>query len=146
MSTSRIPALRAALKTAIAAQLTTDGITAVTNAFHPADEQTKKDHIWLGSMSSSQTEHAFGGSREETITVNGAIEVFRAGTGDTVGTAAETAAHAILGSIEDALRADIDVNSTVFDCVVAGHESEVQAVTDGWYGVIGFDLEAEAHI
>lgn len=146
MSTSRVVALRAALKTAIENQLTSDAVTATTTAFDPGDEQTKADCVWLGGMRSSQEEHAFGGSRMETILVDGFIRVLEPGAGDTAGTAAETRAHQILASVETALRDDITAGSTVFDCVITGHESDGATTPEGRVAVVAFDLEAEAHI
>ena len=146
MTTSRVPALRSALKTVIDAQLTTDAVTATVTEFHPGDEQTKTDCVWLGSITSTQEELAFGGSRMETLTVEGFIRVLKPGAGDTVAAAAEDQTHTILASIENALRNDITAGSAVFDCVVAGHESDVATDPEGRIGVVAFTIEAEAHI
>ncbi len=146
MTTSRVPALRSALKTVIDAQLTADAVTGVTvSEFDPGDEQTG-DWVFFGSIRSTQTELTFGGSREETLFVEGFIRVEKAGAGDTVAAAAEDRAHVLLGSIEDALRADIDVSDTVFNCVIAGHESGYATTPEGRVAMLAFDVEAEAHI
>lgn len=146
MSTSRVPALRSALKSVFAAQLVTDGVTATVTEFDPGDEQTKVDCVWFGSIRSQQAEHTFGGSRAESMIAEGFVRVMRPGAGDTVAAAAEDQAHVILASLEDALRSDITVGSAVFDCVIAGHESGYATDPEGRICVVAFDVEAEAHI
>jgi len=146
MTTSRVPSLRSALKSVFETQLVADTITGVTvTEFDSGDEQTG-DWVFFGSIRSSQVEHSFGGSRQETLNVEGFIRVERPGAGDSVAAAAEDRAHLILGSLEDSLRSDITVSSTVFDCVIAGHESGYATTTEGRVAVIAFDLVAEAHI
>ncbi len=146
-TTSRTTALRAALKTPIETQLTTDAITGVqVSAFALGDDMQQTDAVWFGNIRGDQEEHHFGGARRELLEAEGFIWVVKPGAGATIAQDAETRAFAILGSIETAVRTDPTVAAVVFDAVILDTDSEPGATPEGRYTLLKFTLGAEAHI
>jgi len=147
MSTSTIPAVRAALKTAIVTQLTSDGTTGVSCfAYPPGDQATQTDSVILDSVSGEQTHLTFGGSRTETFELTGYVWVMNPGAGDTVAATVETRAFTILASVENTVRAAPTLSSQAWHAQFAGYESDVGANVDGRWCRVTFRVAVESHL
>jgi hypothetical protein len=113
-SISRVGAAKAALKTAIAAQLVTDGHTADVRLFPLiGDTNTRENRIWFDVARPDQEHHTFGGSRLETIELDGVINAWVSGVDETDQTTAETDSLNLLSSIETTLRTDDTLGDVV---------------------------------
>ena len=147
MGKSVTTVLRSALKPAIVTQLATDGILGVqVSKFSPGDDVQSTDAIWFGKISGTQDEANFGGSREETLDVEGFLLVTTPGAGDTIAATSEDRAFTILASIETALRADATLSAVVFDAVITDTSSEPGMSPEGRYTFLTFTITATAYI
>ena len=147
MATSVTPALRTALPPAIDTQLATDNITGVdVTEVALGDDVQATDAVWFGTITASQEEHMMGGSRMETLDVEGFIWVVTPGAGETVAATSEDRAFAILASVETALRTDPTLTSVVFDATIVDTDSEPGITDKGRYTFLKFTIAAEAHI
>ena len=147
MATSPVYTLRTNLKTQIIARLTTDGISGVSVfAYPPGDEAPQTDLIYLEDDDPTQTNLVFGGSREETINLEGVVWVMKPGAGDTVAGAAEQRCLAIAASIENELRDDPTVNSAVFNAEYENGRGTPGVNPDGRTHLKRFTITAEAHL
>lgn len=148
MATSRFENLRKALTAKIIAQFTTDGVSGVTVNDYRRLTLDREDNVWVGNIRGTQEPYTqgSGGFREEEMEVDVAIRCPQ--FGDTVAefASAEQRAETIMASIETALRADIEVSSTVYNVEFAEYETNHWSDTDGAVGVIDITLTAEAHI
>jgi hypothetical protein len=151
MATSRFQNLRVALAAAVVAQLTTDGTTGVTVSEYPplGDQFTREDRVWLGEISGTQEPYTQGasGSRMEELTVD--LKVFAPVFGGTEDEQREGEARAelIFASVENAVRGDITVSSTVYNIELESFTSTVGQIDEhGPAGFIEAVLVAEAHI
>jgi hypothetical protein len=151
VTTSRLKTLRTELVTDIQAQLTSDGVSGVTVTPYPvlADQWTREDRVWLGSITGEQEPLTQGpnGKRVETLTVELTVYAPTFGGTEEEQAAGEGRAETIFASVETAVRTDITVNNTVFDVNVESYESNPAYVdADGPVGMFTAELVAEAHI
>ena len=138
MASSKFQDLRAALVTAITARLTTQSITGVVvTAFPPLGDAAVSDRIYMGRIRVTQEPLTMGGTGRqvgEDIEVDLFVEApVRGGDNDDL-SVAESRAETILSAVENALRADSDVNSTLMFAEVSTFEV-IPNVTSEWVGV-----------
>lgn len=150
MATSVFQNIRAALATAIASQLATDLITGVTvTQYPPLGEVTLVDRVWMDEISFDQEPLAMGGSSRkvsEDLSVEVKIRAIKPG-GDLDDLALmEVRAEAILASVESALRADSDVNSTVMFAELESGSSKPFALDQQVGVLIEAVIHAEANL
>lgn len=140
MSSSKFQDLRAALKTAVAARLTTDGVTDVdVFEYAPMQNATREDQIWFGRIRVEQEPLTMGGAGRavgETISIDVSVRAPRSGADQDDMKAAEQRAEAMWASVENALRADPDVSSTVMFTDIDSFESIPDYDADGAVGTI----------
>jgi len=146
MSTSTVVAFRTALATAIAAQLTSDGTTGVTIHKHNVVDRGAGDVIELGRADVTQQHLAYGGSREEAYTLTGKIYAPISGGTDTEAGEAETRAYLILASIENTLRTDPTVSTSVFHAEIASYGGEAEIYEAAYVGELDFTIDVTAII
>jgi len=150
MATSKVGAVRSALKTLIEARLVTDGITAVdVRKFPPVnDANTTEDRIFLDVAEVSQEHHTFQSGRAEEIALSGKVTVMRSGSSEAEQQATETRALLLLGSIENGVRADPEASSSVFHVEIVDYTVTPQLVVNnqGVATEIEFELSVIAHI
>lgn len=147
MGTSVTPALRSALVPAIVTQLATDAVTGVqVSEVTLGDDMQSTDTVWFGKIKGKQSEHMFGGSREETLTVEGFCFVTTSGAGETVAATSEDRAFTILASVEQALRTDPTLTTVVFDATIVDTESNPGVTPEGRYTFVKFTIDASAYI
>lgn len=139
-TTSRFRVLRAALKTAVVAQLVTDGTTSVdVFAYQPTGNVTREDMVWFGRITVEQDGLTMGGTGRqvgETISVDVSVRAPVVGADQDDAAVAETRAETIFKSVENALRNDPDVASTVMFTEVDGFESVPDYDESGAVGTI----------
>ncbi len=147
MATSVTPALRSALPPAIDTQLASDGITDVqVTEVHLGDDIQATDAMWFGTITATQEEHMMGGSRKETLDVEGFLWVVTPGAGEETAATSEDRAFAILASVETALRSAPTLTAVVFDATIVSTDAEPGITDKGRYTFITFTIAAEAHI
>lgn len=148
MATSRFENLRTALVTAITNRLATDSVTGVTVQKYPRVIGEREDTVSLGNISGSQEPFTQGASgfREEEMTIEVRVRCPRFGdTTDEFGEA-EQRAETVMASIENAVRTDITVSSTVYNIEFSQYETDHTTDGDGAVGVVDITLVATAHI
>ena len=136
--------VRAALKTAVETQWTSDAIVAVFSKFPPlSDHYTREDRMSLGEIEFSQEPFTYG-TYQERITVDFVIDCPASGNSEDEWEDGSTRSEAILDSVLTALRTDITVGGTVFNVELGSTTAPVDVVdTDGPHGVLDgvFELE-----
>lgn len=145
MATSQVSVLREALRAAVATGI---GSSPTVYAYDPGDGNTTSvgELIYFGTATANQNHLAFGGSRTEEISIDIIIYVRKSGAGQVQAKAAEDRALVLFGEVEDAIRADPELNA-VFHVQVTG-PNEVETIVDaGSRGcLIRGTVEGEAHI
>jgi len=140
MATSKFQNLRAALVTAISARLATDGVSDVeVFEYMPMGNATREDQIWLGRISVEQEPLSMGGTGRqvgETIRIDVSVRAPRYGSDQDDMKAAEQRAEAMWGSVENALRNDSSVSSTVMFTDIDSFESIPDYDEHGAIGII----------
>lgn len=138
MATSKFQDLRAALVSAINSRLTSQGVTGVTvTQFPPLGDVAFEDRIYLGRIRVDQEPLTMGGTArlvDEDIEVDLFIEAVKPGGDVTDMSEMEQRAEVMLGVVENALRADSDVGSTVLFGELASFEL-IPVTGDGRVGV-----------
>lgn len=150
MATSRFQNLRAALASDISDQLTTDGVSGVTvTEYPPLGDYVREDRIYLAEIRGEQEPFTQGASgfRAETLEVD--LVVYAPVHGGTVDEMkdAESRAETLFASVENAVRGDVTVSSTVFNIELDSFTSSIENIDE--HGPVGFieaTLTAEAHI
>lgn len=137
--------VRAALKTAITAQLTDDGVDAEYSNHPPLGDHVGEDRVYLGEVRFAQEPYT-GGFYEESIEVDLFVDAWVSGGTNDEADEAEAAAETIFDSILETLRTDITIGSTVFNVELGGSESKVIPVDQWVVGRVEATLEIEAHI
>lgn len=150
MTTSRFQNLRVALQTQIVARLATDATTGVTvSAYPPLGDYAKVDRVWIGEIRGRQEPYTYSGtgSRMETLEVDLRVYAPTYGGSADEQLEAESRAELIFASVENTLRADITVSSTVYNVELDSFTSQVGMIDDqGPAGYIEAVILAEAHI
>lgn len=145
MATSQVSVLREALRSAVQAGI---GASPTVYAYDPGSSNTDSvgELVYFGTATANQAHLAFGGSRQEEISLDIIIYVRRPGAGQPQAKAAEDRALVLFGEVEDAIRADPELNA-VFHVQVTG-PNEVETIVDaGNRGcLIRGTVEGEAHI
>lgn len=146
MATSTIGTVRSALDTLISAQLS--GINVFS--FMPGDKAFEGaagyEFVALGDVLSGTQDHlSFGGSREETFTMQGIVFVAKSGTGDAQSAAAEDRALVVLAGVENALRGD-DTPGSVFHGEIAGYQVRNGTGDARAWSQVEFEIDIVAHI
>lgn len=145
MATSQVSVLREALRAAVAAQLPS-GVSVF--AYPPGDGNTTSvaEYVVFNVATANQQHLAFGGSRQEDISLDVFVYVRKSGAGQVEAKAAEDRALVLFADVEDAIRNDPDLNA-VFHVQVSG-PNEVTPLVDAGNRlcVIEGTVEAEAHI
>ncbi len=150
MATSRLTALRAALAADIVSQLSTDSTTDVTvTEYPPLGDYTREDRIWLGDIEGTQEPYTTGpsGFRQEILEVE--LQVYAPTFGGTSEeqSSGESRAELIFASVENAVRGDITVGSTVYNIELDSFTSHVGQVDEhGPIGYVEATLTAESHL
>lgn len=124
-NTSRTQAVRAALHTQLAARNGLDGVQISKYKISPGDADWDEG-IALGKATADQETNAYDGGRDETIDLEIIIWCRKDGDGDTVSEAAETQVLAFWAEVENQLRGDITVNSTVLKAEAGSYELDVE--------------------
>jgi hypothetical protein len=146
MATSKIGVIRAALKTAISAQLS--GVNVF--AFPPGDDAlagvSAHEFVALSGAEGTQNHLVFGGTREENIVLSGVLYAAKPGSGDTVFTTSEDRALVLLAGVEDALTSDDTPGANTFHGQVTNYRVDHGSDGERAWCAIEFDIEIESHI
>ena len=146
MASSTVVAFRNAFATAIGAQLTSDGTTGVTVNKYGKVAVDWEDTITLLTAEADQDHLTMGGSRQETYTMSGVILAPKSGGTLDEASEGETRGLLILASIENTLRDDPTVSSSVFHAEVASYKSDVVIDERGYVGQVEFTIDVTANI
>ncbi len=150
MATSRLTALRTALVTDIVSQLSTDGTSDVTvTEYPPLGDFSREDRVWLAEISGTQEPYTMGssGNRQELLEVDLRVYAPTFGGTSEEQSSGETRAETVFASVENAVRGDITVGSTVYNIELDSFTSSVGMVDgSGPAGYIEATLTAESHL
>jgi hypothetical protein len=147
MGTSTLEEFRSEVKADIVARLATDSVTGVSVfEFPPGDEAPDTDVLFLGTIRTTQDHLVFGGAREERLTAEVIVFVLTPGAGDVVAAVSEDRAQTILASVENALRGDPGVSSSVFHAQIVSTDCENGVTPEGRFCQLTVTIEAEAHL
>ena len=150
MATSRFQNLRVALAALIVTRLATDSTTDVTvTEYPPLGDYTREDRVWLAEISGTQEPYTMGtsGNRQEILEVELRVYAPTHGGTSEEQSSGESRAELILASVENAVRTDVTVSSTVYNVELASFTSHVDQIDeDGPYGFIEVVLTAESHL
>ncbi len=150
MATSRFQNLRVALAALIVTRLATDSTTDVTvTEYPPLGDYTREDRVWLAEISGTQEPYTMGssGSRQEILELDLIVYAPTFGGTSEEQQSGEARAELIFASVENAVRTDITVSSTVYNIELASFTSSVDHLDE--HGPIGFIevvLTAESHL
>lgn len=146
MATSKIGVIRAALKTAISAQLS--GVNVF--AFPPGEAAlvgvTAYEFVALAGADGDQSHLVFGGGRDETVTFSGVVYAAKPGSGDTVFASAEDRALVLLAGVETALTSDDTPGAGTFHGEVTGYRVDHGSDGERAWCTVDFDVDVESHI
>lgn len=149
MGTWTGPGLLDALKTRLEARA---GLANVTIATGPLGDETPLEAIVFFSINGDQDWAQIGkaalgaGSRRDTYTVEGAIWIAKPGAGELVIKQTRDRAAAVLGELENELRADPSVAGAVRTCQLTGVAMEQGMDDQGRWCQVSFQLGAMARI
>ncbi len=150
MVTSRFQNLRVALAALIVTRLATDSTTDVTvTEYPPLGDYTREDRVWLAEISGTQEPYTMGasGTRQEILEIELRVYAPTFGGTSEEQSSGEARAELIFASVENAVRTDITVSSTVYNIELASFTSSVdQLDEDGPLGFIEVVLTAESHL
>ena len=150
MATSRFQNLRVALAALIVARLSTDSTSDVTvTEYPPLGDPTREDRVWLAEISGTQEPYTMGasGNRQEILEIELRVYAPTHGGTSEEQQSGESRAELIFASVENAVRTDITVSSTVYNIELASFTSHVDQVDgDGPIGFIEATLTAESHL
>ncbi len=151
MVTSRFQNLRVALAALIVTRLATDSTTDVTvTEYPPLGDYTREDRVWLSEISGTQEPYTMGGSsgsRQEILEIELRVYAPTHGGTSEEQSSGEARAELIYASVENAVRTDITVSSTVYNIELASFKSFVDQVDEhGPLGYIEVTLTAESHL
>ena len=150
MATSRFQNLRVALAALIVTRLATDSTTDVTvTEYPPLGDYTREDRVWLAEISGTQEPYTMGesGTREETLKIDLRVYAPTFGGTSEEQQSGEARAELIFASVENAVRTDITVSSTVYNIELASFTSFVDQLDEhGPHGFIEVVLTAESHL
>ncbi len=151
MATSRFQNLRVALAALIVTRLATDSTTDVTvTEYPPLGDYTREDRVWLAEISGTQEPYTMGGSsgsRQEILEIELRVYAPTFGGTSEEQQSGEARAGLIFASVENAVRTDITVSSTVYNIELASFTSFVDQVDEhGPFGFIEVVLTAESHL
>ncbi len=150
MATSRLTSLRVALAADIVSQLSTDGTSDVTvGEYPPLGDYSREGRVWLAEISGTQEPYTIGASglRQEVLEIE--LRVYAPTFGGTAEeqSTGEARAELIFASVENAVRGDITVGSTVYNIELDSFTSQVDRVDEhGPIGYIEATLTAESHL
>lgn len=143
-TTSTVPALKAALKTAVTSQA-----GSVQVARYWPGPATEAEGIYLGDVrGSSEIDSLKTGRqrRKETYEVTVICQTFRAANTATDGDDSEDRAYALMAHVENAVAADADVNSTIKWSEITSWDSETIPFERGWATRITLTLSCTSHL
>ena len=150
MATSRFQNLRVALAADIVSQLSTDGTSNVTvGEYPPLGDYSREDRIWLGNIEGTQKPYTQGSSgfRQEILEIELRVYAPTFGGTSEEQQSGEVRAELIFASVENAVRGDITVGSTVYNIELDSFTSHVDQVDEnGPLGYIEATLTAESHL
>lgn len=150
MATSRLTTLRVALAADIASQLSTDGTSDVTvTEYPPLGDYSREDRVWLAEISGTQKPYTIGASglRQEVLEVELRVYAPTFGGTSEEQSSGETRAELIFASVENAVRGDITVGSTVYNIELDSFTSQVNVVEEqGPVGYVEATLTVESHL
>ena len=150
MATSRLTTLRVALAADIASQLSTDGTSDVTvTEYPPLGDYSREDRVWLAEISGTQEPYTIGASglRQELLEVELRVYAPTFGGTSEEQSSGETRAELIFASVENAVRGDITVGSTVYNIELDSFTSQVNVVEEqGPVGYVEATLTVESHL
>jgi len=150
VATSRLTTLRVALAADIASQLSTDGTSDVTvGEYPPLGDYSREDRVWLAEISGTQEPYTIGASglRQEVLEVELRVYAPTFGGTSEEQQSGEVRAELIFASVENAVRGDITVGSTVYNIELDSFTSHVDQVDEnGPLGYIEATLTAESHL
>ncbi len=150
MVTSRFQNLRVALAALIVTRLATDSTTDVTvTEYPPLGDYTREDRVWLAEISGTQEPYTMGssGNRQEILEIELRVSAPTHGGTSEEQSSGESRAELIFASVENAVRTDITVSSTVYNIELTSFTSSVDQLDE--HGPIGFieaTLIAESHL
>lgn len=137
---SQFQNLRAALKTAVVAQLASDAVSGVdVFEYAPMGNATREDQVWFGRISVEQENLTMGGTGRvvgETITVDVSVRAPRSGSDQDDMSLAEQRAETIWGSVETAVRSNATLLASIMDVQIDSFESIPDYDEQGAVGVI----------
>lgn len=149
MATSKFHDIRAGLKTIIDARLTTDAVTGVTvlkyTPRNPA-EYTREDLVWFGTVTTEQSQLAFGTARDERLRIDGYVYAPKSGGSLTEADEAEARAETIFDSIQTAIVNSDTINGVMLFGEVETVESNVEYDDKGPFGIIQFTVAGVANL
>lgn len=143
-TTSTVPALKAALKTAIAAQA--GSVQVVRHWPGPA---TEAEGVYIGDVKGvSEIDSIKTGRqhRKERYTVTIVVQTFYAGATSADADDSEDRAYALMAFVENAVAADADVGASVKWSEIVGWEAETVKFQNGWATRIEIELSCTSHL
>ena len=150
MATSRFQNLRVALAALIVTRLSADNTSDVTvTEYPPLGDPTREDRVWLAEISGTQEPYTMGstGNRQEILEIELRVYAPTYGGTSEEQQSGESRAELIFASVENAVRTDITVSSTVYNIELASFTSHVDQVDEhGPFGFIEATLIAESHL
>jgi hypothetical protein len=147
---SKFQDLRAALKTAVVAQLATDTVSDVdVFEYAPMGNATREDQIWFGRIQVEQENLTMGGTGRvvgETITIDVSVRAPRSGSDQQDMSLAEQRAEQMWGSVETAVRSNATLLASIMDVQVDSFESIPDYDADGAIGTIEASIVGQSNI
>lgn len=141
---STVPALKAALKTAIVAQA---GSVQVSR--HWPGPATEHEGIYIGDVSGSSEIDSMKTGRQrrrERYTVTIVCQTFYAGATSADADDSEDRAFALMAHVENAVAADADIAATVKWSEITGWDAETVPFERGFATRITLELRCTAHL
>jgi hypothetical protein len=150
VSSSKFQDLRAALKTAVVAQLATDTVDDVdVFEYAPVGNATREDQVWFGRITVDQENLTMGGTGRvvgETISVDVSVRAPRVGSDQQDMSLAEQRAETIWGSVESAVRSNATLLASIMDVQIDSFESIPDYDEQGAIGVIEASIVGMSNI
>jgi hypothetical protein len=147
---SKFQDLRAALKTAVVAQLTTDAVSDVdVFEYAPMGNATREDQIWFGRIQVEQENLTMGGTGRvvgEIISVDVSVRAPRSGSDQDDMKLAEQRAETMWGSVETAVRSNATLLASIMDVQIDSFESIPDYDADGAIGTIEASIVGQSNI
>lgn len=145
----KLPELRAAIVTAVVAQLPTVQVKGA----NPAEDRELRESVWIEQVDARYEWRSIGAqpafatkNRTEEATVDLRVDVYREAPSQL--TAAEAAAdrcEALLAAVEDAVEADLTLGSKVSFARVSQVSMRLEPRESGWAAIGSARIEATNH-